>query len=120
MTILYLFLIVHFVADFILQTHWQAINKSSNNVALASHVASYTVCFALGALVILGFKFSFVPIMIFVLANGILHFVTDYVTSRITRELWNQKAWHNFFAVIGFDQLLHFSAIFLTLQYMGV
>ena len=35
-------LATHWVADFVLQTHWQASNKSKNNVALSRHVLVYT------------------------------------------------------------------------------
>jgi hypothetical protein len=32
---------VHWFADFVLQTRWQAENKSHNNVALSRHVGVY-------------------------------------------------------------------------------
>jgi hypothetical protein len=37
-------LAVHWVADFVLQTNWQARNKSKSNVALSRHVLVYTGC----------------------------------------------------------------------------
>ena len=46
-------------------------------------------------------------ILWFVAINGTLHFGVDFVTSRITSRLYAQERWHDFFAVVGFDQLIH-------------
>lgn len=97
-------LAVHWVADFVLQTHWQASNKSKNNVALYEHVLAYTIVL-----------WSVVPFLFgisgnaefFVLVNGILHFITDYFTSRASSKLFAKQDWHNFFVVVGADQLIH-------------
>lgn len=53
--------------------------------------------------------------IIFVGVNGILHFATDYVTSRITSRLYARQDWHNFFVVVGFDQLVHQATLAATL-----
>jgi len=50
-------------------------------------------------LLLLGWKFA--------LLNGAIHFVVDYNTSRVTSRLWQEKRVHDFFVVVGFDQLLH-------------
>lgn len=104
-------LIGHWVFDFILQSHWMASNKSKSNKALLSHVGVYTI-----GVVILGVFLNLTPIQLFywVFLNGFLHFITDYITSRITSKLFN-KDWHNFFLVIGADQLIHYSTLFITL-----
>jgi len=73
-------LFMHWVADFVLQTDWQAKNKSSNNVALLEHVSSYTLVLFLTSL----FLFSKIEIALcWIMLNSVLHFATDYVTSRI-------------------------------------
>lgn len=97
-------LIVHWNADFVLQTHWQASNKSKDNTALLRHVISYTIMLGLGSAVIFGVSESW---FWFVALNGWLHFGTDYVTSRWTARFWAKKDYHNFFVMIGFDQLIH-------------
>ncbi len=97
---------VHWLADFVCQTHWQASNKSKSLNALGRHVASYTAILALFSVLIL----SPVPVdrwAWFVALNGALHFATDYVTSRWSAKFYAQQDWHNFFVVIGFDQLIH-------------
>lgn len=96
-------LATHFVADFVSQSDWMAINKSKNNWALSAHVMVYS-------LVILLVTSSWT----YALLNGILHFGVDYVTSRINSKLWEKKAIHYFFVSIGFDQLLHYVCLFST------
>jgi len=109
-----LLLVSHFVADFVCQTHWQATNKSKNNAALLEHVATYTVVMALTSWFIsplfprLGESRDLLATcLLFSFGNGALHFGTDYVTSRISSKLYAKKDFHNFFVVIGFDQLIH-------------
>lgn len=108
-------LAVHWVADFVLQTHWQASNKSKNNVALARHVLVYTACLAAGALPLLAWPDRGIQWLAFVAANGALHFATDYGTSRWSSRLWSKQDWHNFFVVIGLDQLIHQVTIGVTM-----
>lgn len=108
MTLFYQFLALlalHWIADFVMQSHWQASNKSKSNIALAHHVITYT---AFLGVAVPGIFFRVdLPAAIFVLVNGVLHFGTDYVTSRITSKLYAKQDWHNFFVVVGFDQLIH-------------
>jgi hypothetical protein len=44
LTEIILMLFIHWIADFVLQTHWQATNKSKNNIALTQHVTTYSIC----------------------------------------------------------------------------
>jgi hypothetical protein len=97
-------LAIHWLADFVLQTHWQAQNKSKNNEALLQHVSVYTVILTAGAMAVF---FTADRVMLFVAANAVLHFATDYVTSRWSSRLYAKQDWHNFFVVIGLDQLIH-------------
>ena len=107
------FLAVHWVADFVLQTHWQASNKSKRLDALARHVSTYTVCLFFTALFI--FPTTEFDFLWFTLVNGALHFCTDYVTSRWSSRMWAAQRWHDFFVVIGFDQLIHQVTLAVTL-----
>ncbi len=121
-------LFAHWVSDFVLQTHWMATNKSKNWYALLSHVGVYTVslaiCMIVLSVIVLSFETGPVQHAIFVLApsafvtwillNGALHFVTDAITSRITSYFWTKGDAHNFFVVIGLDQMIHYFCLFGT------
>lgn len=113
---------VHWFADFVCQTHWQASNKSKNWLALYRHVTNYTFITALFLIWIfplaLDFKRDWVPIGLFLLITFTCHFLTDAVTSRITARLYTRQDWHDFFVVVGFDQFLHYAQLFLTIAWL--
>jgi hypothetical protein len=100
---------LHFIGDFMLQTHKQAINKSTSIKYLTYHVLTYCIPF----LVFLTGGLSLNMLWFFLLLFG-THWVTDFVTSKITSYFWQKKDMHNFFVIIGFDQLIHI----LTLMYL--
>lgn len=109
-------LFIHWFADFVLQTHWQASNKSKNNVALATHVLVYTIClFFTVPFIFASSEPLFNKWLYFIFLNGILHFITDYFTSRASSKLYAKQDWHNFFVVVGFDQLIHQFTLALTM-----
>ena len=100
---------IHYVADFLVQTQWQAENKSKNMTALVRHVASYSLCFA-----------PFMYIMPqngvqFFLANALFHFMTDFITSKASSSAYKEGNMKAFWGVIGFDQLIHHVTIMLLL-----
>lgn len=75
MTISLGLLIAHCLGDFFLQTGNQALNKSKSNWALTKHVMSYSLCFLPW-----GIKFA--------LITFILHWMTDWYTSRQSSRYW--------------------------------
>ena len=110
-------LAVHWVADFVLQSRWMAINKSKRLDALMIHVTTYTLTLLIGSSLILGVS-KIASLLLFVGANGLFHLGTDFVTSRIASRLWQQQHEHNFFVMIGFDQLIHQVTLAATLWFI--
>ena len=114
---------MHWVADFVLQTDWQAKNKSKDNFALLFHVTTYTICIFVCGIFLLSNELTLQNIKIWetwALANGIVHFGVDYVTSRINTYLWNKGRVHDFFVMVGFDQMIHYACLFGSLSLIGV
>jgi hypothetical protein len=105
-------LATHWVGDFVLQTNWQAKHKSRSNIALSQHVLFYTLC--LGASSALLF-FPGVRWLIFTVGNGLLHFATDYCTSRWSARLFAKQEMRKFFLVVSFDQLIHQMTLGVTM-----
>lgn len=106
-------ILIHWFADFVLQTHWQATNKSKNNQALTFHVLTYSfVWFGVS-----GFYYIATGnpwMLLFAPITFCFHWVTDYYTSRLNSCLYEKGDIHNFFVSVGFDQVLHYTQLFLT------
>ena len=76
--IILLIIWIHFISDFLLQTDFIAINKSKNINVLMLHCLIYSIPF-----LIFGVEYAFI--------NGILHFIVDFITSKLTTYLWGKK-----------------------------
>jgi hypothetical protein len=98
---------IHWAADFLFQTDQMAINKSSSNIWLGIHCLVYSLPFFL-----FGFWFG--------VYMGVSHFIVDYITSRGTTKLWLAGKRHWFFTLIGFDQAIHLTLIFLGMNYFHI
>ncbi len=114
-------LIIHWFADFVLQTDTQAKGKSKNWRDLISHTSDYSsVWWCIGVIIIVinldlhFFIYKPWTLCLFVFITFISHTITDYFTSRLNSRLWSEGKVHNFFVSIGFDQLLHYFQLFLT------
>jgi len=106
-------LLTHFIFDFLLQSDKLAINKSSSNYYLSIHVLIYSA-----GLFFWAFNhhalFSNNDIYKWALLNGVLHWITDYFTSRLNAYLWKKEMRHWFFVAIGADQLIHYFCLFIS------
>jgi len=103
-------LFLHWVADFLLQSHQMASNKSSSIYWLTVHVATYSSVWFLAGI----FLFPILTVITFTAITFACHWTTDYFTSKWTGRLWREQKIHNFFVVIGLDQFLHFTQLILT------
>lgn len=111
-----LILAIHWVADFVLQTHEQAINKSSSNYFLVCHTATYTLVWALaGTIYVISTLDTYIEwhFTIFVSITFVAHTITDWFTSRLAKKYFSKQDFHNGFVVVGFDQILHYVQLFI-------
>ena len=106
-------LLIHFLADFGLQTNDQAINKSSSNIFLFYHVGVYSLIWLIASYIIF---LNVIMAILFSLITFLFHFGTDWVTSRVGKPFWSKGDYHNGFAVVGFDQLLHYIQLYYTFR----
>lgn len=122
-------LFAHYMADFIFQPHSIALAKAESVVALSIHIIVYTlIFFILFCLygVILNEFFTFTITMkhwiqmgiSISIVNGIVHYLIDYITSKINRHFWNSSQFRNFFMMIGLDQFLHLSVLVFSYAQM--
>jgi len=104
----------HYVGDFLLQTRWQADNKSKRWDALASHVAIYS----LALVPWLVFSAELEQPVYWWSLNLVAHFLTDAVTSRVTSAMARAQEWYLFFGVVGADQAIHLLTLVGTWHYL--
>lgn len=111
-------IVIHWVADFVCQTSWQAENKSKQWGALLEHTLDYSlVWFCVSFFYGLETNYDF-KILLLSPITFIFHTATDYYTSRLNAKLWEEKKVHQFFVSIGFDQVLHYFQLFLTFYFL--
>ena len=117
--IILLYLFIHWYADFVCQTDKQAKNKSTSIKWLLKHTLVYgfiITLFTYWLWIVNGFgaQYWYTPLL-FGVIQFITHTIVDWITSRINSNLWKNGQVHEFFVMIGFDQLIHYIIMFGTL-----
>lgn len=97
-------LVCHFIGDFIIQNDTMAVNKSKSNYWLTVHVSTYMIPFIVFYGIIASNPVTFILLIV---SNFALHWITDYITSRVASHFFAQEKRGLFFKTIGFDQLIH-------------
>jgi len=110
-------LLIHWIADFVLQTDKQAKGKSKNWDDLLAHTITYSACWIPFAF--FRFGYSSVGFLMFPIITFIAHTITDYFTSRLNSKLWAKGNAHYFFVSVGFDQILHYVQLIITFQILS-
>jgi len=125
MTLIEIFtiIIIHWIADFVLQTDKQAKGKSNNWIDLLSHTGIYSLtwCIPISFMGLMDYNnicHIGPSLMWFPVITFLAHTLTDYFTSRLNTKLWSEGKVHNFFVSIGFDQVLHYIQLFITYYYL--
>lgn len=103
-------LFAHWVGDFLFQTNNMALNKHKSLKWLSIHAVAYSVPIVLCGLVFFSWQFA----LHYALINGVLHWVTDFFTSRLSSRYKENR--RIFFAVIGFDQFIHAACLLGSIE----
>lgn len=119
-------LFCHWIGDFVLQSDRVAKGKSKNNMFLLTHATYYVLPFVIFLLLYqvlpyLEYNENYIrwSLTKFIMITVVLHFIQDYVTSRINSYLLYSKGQiHNFYVSLGFDQFLHFCQLILTYYFI--
>lgn len=108
-------ILIHYLADFGLQTHEQATKKGEGNDPwnkwLFFHVGVYTFVWFIAVLPFFkweAFRFAIITFT--------LHYIVDWLTSRIGKPFWKNQDFHNGFVTVGFDQVLHYLSLWYTFK----
>lgn len=105
---IYYILFLHWLADFVFQTNNMAKNKSSSFGWLSIHGVEYLCVMVLGLAMLHPHSASWLHwCLLYAAVNTGWHFIIDFFTSKLSSRLYKQGKIHEFFVVIGFDQLLH-------------
>lgn len=104
-------LIIHFLADFSLQTADQATQKSTDIRHLQRHVLTYSIVWFIASYPIWD---SWILSLTFAGITYVCHFLTDYITSRIGKPFWEKGDYHTGFVVVGADQVAHYLQLIFT------
>lgn len=96
----------HTIFDVVWQPDIITENKNESNRFLLKHVIIYSTPFAF-----FGIWYAIV--------NGILHFIVDWVTSRVASALWEHQKVHLYFIARVIDHAFHFSCLFITYYFLA-
>lgn len=119
-------IVAHFFADWVAQNDDMAQGKSKSLYWLSTHVLTFGMVFLGIILVVESYclfkhdirlftKESLSMVYWWVLLNVLLHWITDFFTSKATSWLYPRSR-HYFFTMIGLDQMIHYCTYFITYE----
>jgi hypothetical protein len=140
-----LLLTFHYISDFLLQSREMAENKGKSIAWLTLHVFIYSVAMSFGFHILSGFEYTsdmMVKIIHFFVITFSTHWITDFITSKISSYFWlrnlgqkfsfmvgeieeiptseeeKAKFRGKFWNTVGADQLIHAITLLLTWLYL--
>jgi membrane-bound metal-dependent hydrolase YbcI (DUF457 family) len=110
-------LVAHFIGDYVLQSDKMALGKSKGFKPLVFHIFVYSIALFFFAI---GLAASWKAALSYVIFNGLCHMVIDFVTSRAASYEWANENRHNFFVILGLDQLAHQLCLIFTIPMLSL
>ena len=119
MTILIILFAIHWIFDYVFQARSIADTKWDSIYSLTTHALIYSIGLIIFLISVAGFhgEISRNNFFMFIFMNTLFHWITDFFTSKATHMYYENKNYHAFFCVLGFDQLLHITALLSTVQW---
>jgi len=108
---LFIIFLGHWVGDFLFQTSKMAQQKRIGIKWLSIHVGVYSLVLFIFSL----FFFDAKTAVLFAGVNAILHWVTDFFTSRLSAKFSYKP--RVFYPIIGFDQFIHAVSLIYTFEF---
>ncbi|MEQ8358724.1 MAG: DUF3307 domain-containing protein [Cytophagales bacterium] len=105
-----LIFLAHWMGDFLFQTTKMATSKAHSLKWLSLHALVYGSIMTVFATVIIDIEKG----LIFGLVNMLLHFITDFFTSKVMVKYLKRP--RIFFPLLGIDQMIHMITLHLTLE----
>ncbi|MAU26707.1 MAG: hypothetical protein CMH48_14655 [Muricauda sp.] len=99
-------LLAHWVGDYLLQTNNMALKKHHSLKWLSLHILVYTAVL----LVFCNLVFSWQIALGYAVINGLLHFITDFFTSKLAAKYHGKR--RIFYSILGFDQFVHMVCLY--------
>ncbi len=107
--------LIHFISDFLCQTREMANNKSKSIYWLTIHVLIYSVVTTLCWTI---YTQSIQTLIYVWIVTFTSHWITDFITSKITSYFYLKNNMRGFFGTIGFDQFIHGATLLITYNYL--
>lgn len=108
-------LVLHLIADFLLQGSGLSKRKESKILYLFIHVGIYTLLFAILSPLLL--SLTIVQGLIFSGINGFSHLIIDFFSSKLKHKYW-QKNESVYVLLITLDFVLHMAILLSTYIYL--
>lgn len=128
--IIFAVLIGHFIGDFVTQKNNHKINRTNNIYhkikRYLKHLYPHTLIYSgiISGLLLILQLFNFLPFILYInilwffIITYVSHLLTDlFVTLVVNKHLLKNKR-HKYFVTIGFDQLIHYITLFLTIYFL--
>jgi hypothetical protein len=111
--------VAHWLGDFKFQHHNMATRKSSSLWWLTLHILTYST--TLWVLLLSVYIHDPNKVAAYVAINGLLHFIIDFFTSKVTSHYHGKVGQENlYYSAIGFDQALHTMCLYRSAVIMDM
>lgn len=107
-------LFIHWIGDYRFQYKNMALGKGKSLYWLTIHVLIYLLILTIGVFILYFLmNFEFIKVCKFLIVNGLLHWITDFFTSRLAN-YYRERNDDRHYWVSGFDQFIHSSTLLYT------